>query len=144
VEKVVERPALPAEIRSLVLSLQAVCQQYGYAINRIIDEPEFIAPSLLNSWTNYGGAYTEAGYYKDPCGRVHLRGAVTGGTIGSNPIFTLPEDYRPVAQIAFPVASYDGAVYVVGVVDITSAGHVRPNAGHTTFLSLNGISFAAV
>lgn len=35
-EKVVERPALPADIHSLVLQMQTVLQQYGYRLNRML------------------------------------------------------------------------------------------------------------
>ena len=53
----------------------------------------WIAPTLLNTWANVGAGFATAGYYKDACGIVHLRGLVTGGTAST--IVTLPAGYRP-------------------------------------------------
>lgn len=57
----------------------------------------FSSPVFVNGWTNFAGHHTAA-YYKDPQGRVHLRGTITGGTVGAV-AFTLPAGYRPLATI---------------------------------------------
>lgn len=144
-----ERPQLPQDLRSLVPQLQSVLGQYGYAINRIIDEPLFIAASLENSWVDYDTSiFAGAGYYKDAFGRVHLRGLVKSGTI-STTIFTLPEGYRPSLRLIFPSLQYNGVAEVIARINVLANGQVtQENLVGTTdgndYLSLNGISFAAV
>lgn len=95
-----------------------------------------------NSWVNFndeGGTYVTAAYYKDPFGRVHLKGMVKNGTMGAV-IFTLPEGYRPFQQVVFLVA--DSAIS--GHIDIKANGDVDPgNNLSTTWGVLNGISFRA-
>lgn len=88
------------------------------------------------TWTNFGSGYNDAGYYKDPLGRVHLRGLVKSGTIG-NGIFTLPSGYRPPNIQVHAVAS--NAAF--GYLDISTAGVVRPLVGNTAWVSLDGITF---
>jgi hypothetical protein len=100
------------------------------------------APSLGNSWVDYGGAFAGAGYYKDGSGVVHLRGLVKDGTTTQGTvIFTLPVGSRPAYDLIFPVPSSGGSDSY-GAVDIKSSGDVwiRGLAG-STYLSLSGISF---
>lgn len=88
-----------------------------------IDIAAYTAPTLLNSWVNYGGGEAVAGYYKDALGIVHIKGLVKSGTTtpGTN-IFVLPAGFCPTDSHwfattsngsfgAFVVAS-NGAVYV--------------------------------
>lgn len=96
----------------------------------------FTAPTFQNSWVNFDGGYQVAGFYKDPFGVVHLRGLVKNGTVGQ-PIFTLPEGYRPAARLLFAAASNDA----FGRVDILANGHVNAEIGNNAYVSLNGISF---
>lgn len=99
----------------------------------------WIAPSLLNSWVNYGGAFETAGYRKDASGYVHLKGLVKSGTANTI-IFTLPAGYRPIEQGMFAVNSGAAAF---GRIDLTTGGDVTMNSGSTTWLSLSGINFKA-
>lgn len=92
------------------------------------------APAFENSWDNVGGGYETAGFYKDPYGRVHLKGAVDTGSAGTT-AFTLPENYRPAATVRIAINT-GGSAYV----EITSAGLVQPQAP-TAYL--DGISFRA-
>lgn len=146
-QPVVERPALPPALVALI----PVLQQYGYAINQIIAEPEFIAPTLLNSWTNYGdpptsgtGDHTRAGYYKS-LGRVFLKGILAAGTTTQDtPMFNLPEGYRPTEQQVLFTWSWDGAAIVPCRIDIEINGNVNYNLGGDIWVSLDGLSFAAV
>lgn len=54
------------------------------------------APTLLNSWANYGSGYNDVGYYKDSLGRVHFKGLIKNGTTAAGTVlFNLPVGYRP-------------------------------------------------
>lgn len=107
------------------------------------------APTLLNSWTNYDTAtYDAAGYYKGYDGRVWLRGVVSAGTYGTNPIFTLPTGYTPAyRQILAAVQS--SLFQPAGQVDVLANGNViatditSVQSGTSTLLSLDGLSFEA-
>jgi hypothetical protein len=109
----------------------------------LFGKPEFVAPTLLNSWVNIGGGYSTAGYYKDPLGRVHLKGGIKDGTL-TQPAFTLPVECRPSERLWFSAIAFNGASYIVGALDIQTDGDVVPYIGDTEEFWLNGISFAAV
>lgn len=149
-QPVIEKPALPTELRSLVQQLQAVLQQYGYAINQLGKTPEVIAPTLLNSWVNFGSVYLDAGYYKDSLGRVHLQGLIKNGTVPNN-AFVLPVGYRPSARLIFNQMASDvtATSYVFDRVDVLSDGGVNiigyapAGSSAPAWVSLNGISFLA-
>lgn len=96
------------------------------------------APALLNSWVNYGIGYNPAGYYKDPTGRVHLRGLVKSGTAANAVIFTLPSGYLPPNLCIFSGSSNDAWCEV----RVDTSGNVFAQAGgSTTWISLDGVSF---
>jgi hypothetical protein len=69
--------------------------------NRITGIESWNSASLTNGWTNYGGSWAPAGYYKDAQGIVHLRGLIKSGTVGSAE-FTLPSGYRPTNDKHYP------------------------------------------
>jgi hypothetical protein len=95
------------------------------------------APTLLNSWANFGGGTSPAGFWKDPTGIVHLTGAVKSGTMGVS-IFTLPAGYRPLSgQSYFPIVSNS----TTGVCYVDPGGAVVPTAGSSVSVCLDGISF---
>jgi hypothetical protein len=85
------------------------------------------------------------GYYRDPLGEVHLTGLI--GVCGSpaNPVFTLPEGFRPAAHhVTLPMSNEN---VVSGDVELTTLavhqdGTVSVQA-HDPFdlFSLNGLSF---
>lgn len=99
-----------------------------------------LVSTFTNSWANAGGAYLSAGYYKDPFGRVHLQGRVSGGTSGQS-AFTLPVGYRPKGTISFRVedsgTSADVTINTSGEVICTSGGG-------TPAVHLDSVSFRAV
>lgn len=95
-------------------------------------------PTLAGAWKDFLGGNTTTQYYKDPTGRVHLKGTLVSGTASST-IFTLPAGYRPSERMRFPVA-VNGAY---GEVQVSSAGTVTHIAGSTTFFHLDGVSFRA-
>lgn len=103
-----------------------------------LDVPAVIAPTLLNSWANYGSGLEPAGYFKDYSGRVWLSGVIKDGTTTSaTALFTLPSGYRPVSQRVFAVDN-NGAL---GEIQILTNGNVSIYLGGNTYLSLDGISF---
>lgn len=110
--------------------------------------PNWIAPTLLNSWANASGG-TPAGYYKDPLGIVHLRGRLNGGANGSN-LFNLPVGYRPALTTdgdLYGCAAYNGGaaaafadIYwngTVGAVQVWYSGTGDIGLGGITFLAEN-------
>lgn len=103
--------------------------------------PTWISPTLGNSWVNFGGSYTTAGYYKDNEGIVRLRGVIKNGTL-STAIFTLPVGFRPAAQHYF--ISVGGAG--LSAVLVGSDGVVQVGAyiasGTNAYVSLDQISFS--
>lgn len=99
---------------------------------------QWIAPTLINSWVNFGSGFNPAGYYKDPFGIVHLRGVVKSGVVGTD-IFTLPIGYRP-ANTELLACVSNGAL---GIVEPSAAGGVNATAGNNTYFSLDGLTFRA-
>jgi hypothetical protein len=99
-------------------------------------------PAFTNSWTNDTASYPTTAFYKDPMGRVHLKGQVLGGNSGSA-AFTLPAEYRPSALLIF--AAYNVSGNTVARVYVTSAGLVTPlfTGIAPQRVTLNGISFRA-
>jgi hypothetical protein len=106
----------------------------------------WVAPTLENGWSNFGGAWVPAGYMKDSNGIVHLRGLLRPGTmVAGTPIFTLPTGFRPVSNEMFPVASYLGGTgYVGGTTEVYPNGQVRVLTGGTDHFSISGISFSII
>jgi len=100
----------------------------------------YTAPTLLNSWANFGSGYNTAGYAKDPGGVVRLRGLISGGTATAGTVlFTLPVGYRPAARELFVVLSNNA----IGRVDIETNGNVTIQIGSNVYLQLDGLTFRA-
>tara|TARA_R110000868_G_scaffold337183_3_gene598060 strand:- start:180 stop:1826 length:1647 start_codon:yes stop_codon:yes gene_type:complete len=103
----------------------------------------WVAPTLLNSWANSGGAGNTAGFMKDDSGFVHLRGILITGVI-PNPMFTLPEGFRPAYTENLSVFTANaGPTPVVGWLQVTAAGSVIPQVGGTVQTCLDGVVFKA-
>lgn len=97
------------------------------------------APTLLNSWANYGSGQSDAGYFKDPFGIVHLKGLIKDGSTAV--IFTLPAGYRIQATGRWLCISGAGYAYV----SVSSGGDVTLEAyvgGSNAGVDLSTISFA--
>lgn len=114
---------------------------FGYA-------SAWVAPTLLNSWANFGSTFMVAGYRRSPQNLVTVRGLVKHeGSLtigGTSVIFTLPEGFRPSATIHFSMAATTGVVLAAQVF-ITAAGEVTygtPATGAVTDLGLS-LSFYA-
>lgn len=103
--------------------------------------PVWTAPTLLNSWVNFGSPYNNAGYMKDSLGFVVLRGIIKSGTLNAY-AFTLPSGYRPTSgQHIFPQLSNNAIIRI----DIDTSGNVIPapygTAGSNLYVALDGIRF---
>ena len=102
--------------------------------------PTWVAPTLLNSWANYGPEWATAGYYRDASGLVYLRGLVKSGT-NNAAIFMLPSGYRPTAGRIFSVHAGGGQARL----DVLYDGTVKTNgyysSGTNAYVSLSGVFF---
>ena len=101
-------------------------------------------PILTGGWSNFGvstsSEHMPTSYYKDSFGFVHLFGLIRNGSLGSgNPMFTLPEGFRPEAGEIFTVMS-NGAF---GEIRVESDGKVYAQTGSTSWFSLAGCYFMA-
>ena len=102
----------------------------------ILNAESVSTPTFTNSWSNYGGDYDTAGYYKDK-DRVYLQGLIKGGTVGTS-AFTLPSGYRPKKRKIFTVNSNNS----FGRVDILTNGNVIIDSMCSNgYVSLENISF---
>lgn len=95
-------------------------------------------PALINSWSNLGGEYEIAGFYKDSAGLVYLFGAVKDGIASS--IFILPQGYRPAKKEVFATIKTGSAI---ARVDVLSDGQVVCTGEIPAWVSISGISFRA-
>lgn len=97
----------------------------------------WVAPTLLNGWSNLGGLTAPAGY-RIVGGVVWLRGVVTGGTttVGTT-IFTLPAGFRASHRLIFPVVSNNA----FGRASVDPDGTVQFFIGSNVWFSLDGIAF---
>lgn len=140
-ERIVPSSTLLKGLQDRLDELEA---QLGGALQPIVPQatvpvpPAFTAPTLLNSWVDFGAPFNPTGHYKDAFGVVHLRGTVKSGIIG-NPIFQLPAGSRPTNSEIFPTIS-NGAI---GRVVITSGGDVTADIGSNVYVALDGMTFRA-
>lgn len=109
----------------------------------------------LNSWAPYttDALHRIAQYHRDSWGRVHLSGAMMGGTsgnqisgTGAGVAFTLPAKYRPLLGLVFETYSGASAGGLLARINVNSDGGVCVsgyNGGSNVLVSLSGISFRA-
>lgn len=105
-------------------------------VEAAIADSGWIAPTLLNSWVNFGSTFDTAAYRK--IGEVvYVRGLIKSGTTTSGTtIFTLPSGYRPSAtRKAIVIVSGGSSVPL----DIDSAGNVK--AAATLNATATGLDF---
>lgn len=99
-------------------------------------------PAFENSWVNVGGAFETAAFYKDPFGRVHLKGAIDTGT-NNTTAFTLPEGYRPAAELGFSGAYASYLETQHPHIKVKADGTVTTVSGSGAGVNLDVISFRA-
>ncbi|MBF4693629.1 hypothetical protein [Fusibacter ferrireducens] len=103
-------------------------------------QEDWIAPTLLNGWVNYGLTYETAGYYKDDFGVVHLKGLIKNGiTTPGTTLFTLPTGYR--TNLNKDIVTISNSVEAI--IRIYSSGNVGIIKGQTADFSMDNISFRA-
>ena len=91
-------------------------------------------PAFQNGWVNYGSANFLEARFRKINGVVQVEGLVKNGTIaGQDPIFTLPEGYRPYARVIKCTITYNNTD---GRLDIASDGRINPVAGSNTWFSI--------
>ena len=105
-------------------------------------------PAFENGWTNAGGAYETCAFGRDAMDFVHLKGLASDGSYNIyDPIFTLPEGYRPAGTLLISVYASAGDddtgwlyIYSNGEIALRDQGTA---GGTTAGVSLNGVTFFA-
>jgi len=120
----------------LSTSTTPVSVYFGNNIGYSANTP--IAPTLLNSWVNFGSGQDTVGYYKDSSGTVRLKGLIKSGTLGAT-AFILPVGFRP-AEVRY-FACWSNSAF--GGCNVGSDGQVSIANGSNVSFSLAGISFKA-
>lgn len=102
-------------------------------------------PAFQNAWAAAGGAYSVPRFRRQPNGMVVLSGlAQNASALANSVVFTLPAGFRPSGTESFGTWHYTGSAYVVGRVDVTSAGAVTAGVSQATvYCPLSGITFLA-
>ena len=134
-------PQLPGNPQDALQSIQRNFEALAQALTA---PSEWASVSYVNNFADYGSPYAAVGYYKDPFGRVHLRGAMEK-TSGSAPAsaFTLPAGFRPTETEAFLVLN-SPTLNRSAVLVIAPSGTVTMEyLNATAFISLSGVSFRA-
>ena len=102
--------------------------------------PVTFAPTLLNSWVNFGEGFAPVKYRKGPDNMVHIGGLIKNGvTSEGTVIFTLPSGFRPEFKEIFTIAQDN----TIGRIDVNDNGNVIVVRAGAVFTSLSGISFLA-
>jgi len=128
--------SLGKRIKELIIDLAAADEGWRYV-------GAAGQPAFNTNWQNNGGVYADLSFYKDPTGRVHIRGEVenTAGTGVGETVFTLPAGYRPdEAGIYRHICTSFGDGYIIILTD----GTVNFGGGDASAaLNLDGLSFRA-
>lgn len=105
------------------------------------DAPDtgWIAPTLLNGWTNYGAPWSTAGYRRKN-GIVYLRGLVANGSKTNVPIFTLPAGFR-IGQDGHMLANTSDTM--PATYQVLANGNVMWRGGGNAYFGLDGTAFIA-
>lgn len=94
------------------------------------------APVFENGYTNVGGQWSPAGYYKDARDFVQLRGVIQAS---SNAVaFTLPVGYRPTTAKVFATLGIDGTFARFTIFNSGQVSITRSSGGS---ICLDGCSF---
>ncbi|RKN85877.1 hypothetical protein [Paenibacillus ginsengarvi] len=114
-------------------------------INTQKQQPQQIAPALLNEWTNKGNDYPPIGYAKNDNDETEIFGDIAGGaTAQGTTIMYLPSKYRPKRTLLFDVSSYNGTTWTTGTLIIGTDGRVFVDRGiNSEHLLFRNIKFRA-
>lgn len=124
------------KIEQVISALNARLSELDTLLEAIV-ALNWLVPTLVNSWVNFGGGQQDAEYTKDVFGWVHIRGCVKSGTTG-NTIFTLPVGYRPSPSgLIFPASTGLAGGQAYGRVDVVTDGRVIHIAGGNEHCALN-------
>ena len=92
------------------------------------------APTLLNSWVNFGAGEQTVRFRKDLEGVVYVQGVIKDGTTTANtPLFTLPVGYRPTGHLQIACASNNA----YGQLKMMASGPALFRVGSATWFSFN-------
>lgn len=106
--------------------------------NGILPDTDWVVPTLVNSWVNFGAGHQTA-RYRRLGGVVYVEGLIKDGVIGST-AFTLDSGFRPAATLGF--GAVDGTNTANGRMDVFGSGVVQPVTGNNAFYAIN-CSFVA-
>jgi hypothetical protein len=70
--------------------------------------PAWTNLTLLNGWVNVGSGNPNLSYYKDPMGRVYIRGLINGTSSTDVTVANLPAEFRPEFQVWCDTANTSG------------------------------------
>ena len=94
---------------------------------------------LTSGWAPAGLPYSNPQFYKDSLGRVWLRGAIRGGTLG-NPLFNMDSGYLPEHRVAIPCVASGGFARV----DVLPNGDIQvQSTPDATLIVLDAVSWRA-
>mgnify|MGYP001812225096 CR=1 FL=1 len=96
-----------------------------------VDEESWSAPSMSNSWVDYGSGFQTARYRKEHNGVVRIEGLIKSGTAGT--VFTLPTGYRPASAMMFSARGNTG----MHRLNVASTGVVSFTTYDTNYMTLN-------
>lgn len=121
-------------------NLQILNSFNNYIKENVLEQEDYIYPTLLSSWENYGSSFVPARFYKNTMGEVIIEGLLKNGA--SNTIaFELPIGYRPEYTLNFVIVN--GAT-AIGMCQVSASGAVKIFITATaTDVSISGISFRA-
>jgi hypothetical protein len=106
------------------------------ATRKVLDittKDDWIAPTLLNSWVNYGTPPNSAlAGYRKRNGRIEIRGLLKSGTPPST-VFALPVAHRPAEDTRLAITA---SSYVFGAFRVDSGGTADIRTGSTTWTDI--------
>jgi hypothetical protein len=129
----VDDPKVQRALDSIITSLEAVL-----ALLQSFAQPEkWRAVTYVTGWIDADPLR----FKKDPLGRVHFQGSAVRTSGASTVICVLPLGYRPRQHCSLSCSTYNGATWVLGLLDVEVDGRVNVGVGGTSFVALEGLSF---
>ncbi len=132
--------AKASEVNANFEALSVASNDHDTRLERLEGAAVWIDLSFGPEWTNFGGDYQTAQFYKDGRGFVFLRGLVKHPVAGTKTtIATLPAGYRPLKRQLFSMTSAGGVPLRI---DILAEGQIEFLASNPIELvQLNGLVF---